>query len=343
MSHAPKYVPTESFQSPMQPIKAGKTGQPEVITAGGVISALAKVLFSTNFAAGDSITFGGVTVTAVAANPTYIQFVPGVSLSASLDALVIQFQNLSMPVAGTYSKTDAATSITFTPTGYGSTGIGGFSYAAPVQASAVKTSGGTNTVSQVASITKALFSTNFAAGDSVTFNGVTYTAVASAPGVGQFLPNASLALTLSDLQQKFSTGVSPLVGSFSVTDAGTSLTYTPVQVVSATAYTVSAVKTSGGTNTATQSTNLGVPLTFASLDTEHTQFSTAGAFDVYLNDGDESQRKTFAMFGAGTVNLKGANLPSTTVNYAFNGADALVLQFLGAKWRLILNDGAAAS
>lgn len=342
MSHTPKYVPVEATMSPFPAISAGKSGVPEAISGGGAVSALAKLLFSTNFAIGDSLTFGAITVTAVAANPTYLQFVPGVSLAASLAALVTQFQGLSMPVAGTYSVTDTNTSITFTPTGYGYTSAG-WTYTTPAQVTAVKTSGGTNTPSQAGGVSKVLLSTNFAAADSITVDGVTLTAVAANPTPAQFIPGLTLAATLATLAAQFATQFSFLKYTFSVTDTATSLSVTSVAVASAVGYAVSAVKTSGGTNTPTQSTNLGTPLTNISLDTEHTQVIGAGSFDIYLRDGDESQKKSIAMLGTGTVNVKGANLPGTTVNYALNGNDALVLQFLSAKWRLILNDGAVAS
>lgn len=72
-----------------------------------------KVLFSTNFIVGDSITFGAVKLTAVASSPSSAQFIPGVSLAATLASLVTQFQAIPQAPAGTYSVTDANSSITF--------------------------------------------------------------------------------------------------------------------------------------------------------------------------------------------------------------------------------------
>jgi hypothetical protein len=236
MSHSPKYVPVEHFQAPMPAIQAGKSGVPEVITAGGVISSASSVLLSTNWAAGDSITFGAVALTAVAANPTAVQFVPGASLAASLTSLVAQFNGL-------------------------------------------------------------------------------LASQAAYPGVA--------------------------AGLFS-TNGTTTLTCTP-SYGATTGFTVASAKTSGGTNTITQSTNLGSALSYISMDTEHTQFNAAGAFDVYLPDGDESQKKSLAMFGAGTVTMRGLHMPGVLTTITFNGNDAVVLQFLGAKWRLVMNDGAVAA
>ena len=98
---------------------------------------VSKILFSTNFAAGDTITFGGLTVTAVASGAGTDEFVPGVSLSASITALVTQLNAAVARVgtAGTFTATDGNTSITFTNTVKGTA----------VNAQAKKTSGGTNT------------------------------------------------------------------------------------------------------------------------------------------------------------------------------------------------------
>ena len=94
-------------------------------------TATSKILFSTNFVTGDSITFGAVTLTAVAANPTAIQFIPLSTLALTLAALIIQFQAIAQTYAGTFSVTDTNTSITFTNT----------SHANPVPALSNKASG----------------------------------------------------------------------------------------------------------------------------------------------------------------------------------------------------------
>lgn len=112
--------------------------------------ALSKILFSANLAVGDSVTFGNLQLTAVAANPTALQFVPLSTLALTLAALIIQLQTFAgvnavisnqagtLTTAGTFSVTDTNTSITFTNTVSPAT----------VVASAV-TSGGANTVTQL--------------------------------------------------------------------------------------------------------------------------------------------------------------------------------------------------
>lgn len=224
--HSPKYIPTEHFMAPMQPIQAGKTGVPEVISAGGK-KAVGKIVFTGNLVAGDTVTINTKVFTCMASGAAgEFQFDVGVSLTASLDALVVVLNACTDPLVSiaTYSKTDAGAGLTASFDNYGS------------------------------------------AQNSV--------------------------------------------------------------VLASNHATVVVTQPAGGSD-----------LAYASLDTEHTQFNTAGTFDVYLNDGDESQRKSFAMFGAGTVTLRGAHLPGTAVTLTFTGAVAAVLQFLGGKWRVVLNDG----
>lgn len=73
---------------------------------------------------------------------------------------------------------------------------------------------------------KIVFSANPAVGDTVTINNVTLTAVASSPTATQFIPSATLALTLAALVTQFG-GLSVVpAASFTVTDSNTSLTAT---------------------------------------------------------------------------------------------------------------------
>ena len=345
--HSPLYVPVEALQSPMPALAAGCSGVPEVLTVGGVISTAASILFSTNFAAGDTITFGGITLTAVVATPTNMQFVPGASLAISLTALTTQFQNLSMPVAGAFSNT-AGTTLTFTPTGYGYTSANLWSYAVPVPASNVKATG-TNTVATNGAGVTQTFSTNFVTGDSISFAGVTLTAIASnlangnasAPNAGQFVPSATLSQTLALVTLLFDALV-PFTTATFATDSATYISAVSPVVKSAVAYAVGAVKASGGTNTPTQSTNLGSPAPTASIDTEHTQLNSVAGGIFVIPVGIESQRKTFVNMGTGAWSGRGS-LPNAFVNLALAAGQAAHFVFLGGKWRTAFVDGAVLS
>ena len=338
MPHVPSYIQPSGGMGNEPALASGCTGTPEVVISGGIASSVASLTFSTNFAIGDSVTFGGVTLTAVAANPNALQFVPSGTLAASLAALVIQLQALSQPVPGVYSQN--GTVLTFTP-GYGVTSK--YSFTVPdVTANSVVAAGG-NTKSSSAAAVVQTFANNFAAGDTITFMGVTLTAVVSAPNTYQFVPEPLLQQTLASLVNQFRELLNASVGTVSSTP--TTITYTDLPNVAAVPYAVSTVKTSGGTATAIQSTNLGQPLIHLSLDTEHSQLvsATANQF-VMLDDGVESQKKSVANLGAGSFNLKFAHPPTGVTNQIAIPAGAVaVLQFLSAKWRLILNDGGTLS
>lgn len=205
------------------------------------------------------------------------------------------------------------------------------------------------TVPGISGVDKILFSGNFVAGETVTVNGVVFTCVASGAAGNQFNVGGSLAASLSALQTVLSASVLPQVAcaAYTVTDTNTSITATAsVQTAATGAYNyqnLTLASTHAPAATVSRPTT-GYALPRVSLTTEHTQINSAALNgDVYLDNGDETQRKTIAMFGSGTVNVKGLALPGSTVNYALNGADVLVLQFLSGKWRLILNDGAVAS
>ena len=207
----------------------------------------------------------------------------------------------------------------------------------------VLTSGGAKAVGKI------VFTGNLVANDTVTVNGVVFTCKASgATGELEFNVDASLSASLDALITKLNACTDPLVSyaTYTKTDANTAVTSTadsygtannsPTRTLASTHSTVVVTQPAGGLDSVS-----------ASLDTEHTQIDFASAItaDIYLPDGDESQRKTIAMVGLGTANIISANdkLPGTTNNYAMNGDDVLVLQWLGGKWRLILNDGAVAS
>ena len=340
MSHSQTYITVPGAMGAEQAVAAGCTGAPELVTSGGIASSAASLTFSTDFLANDTVTFGGVTLTAVAANPNALQFVPSGVLATTLGNLVTQLQALPQPVPGTYSQN--GTVLTFTP-GYGVTTS--YTTALPdVTAKAVQAAGG-NTVAYANGVTTQNFVNNFAPGDTITFSGLTFTAVAFGGPVGlnQFVPDVTLLETMGQLVGKFRNFLGGTVGQFSNT--GTSLSFAPTPVKSTAAYAVSAVKTSGGTNTAVQSNNLGSPLIYLSLDTEHSQLNSAIAGQtVFLNDGVESQRKTVANLGTGTFDLKFAHAPTgVTTQIALAATDVVTLQFLAAKWRLLFNDGGVIS
>lgn len=197
----------------------------------------------------------------------------------------------------------------------------------------------------VKAVGKIVFTGNLIAGDKVTVNGVEFTCVASgATGEVQFNVDSSLALSLASLNTKLNACTDPLVSRFTytVTDTNTAITATADNYGTADNSVVLA--STHSTVVVTQPTG-GLALRYVSLGHQHTQinFGTAVTREIYLQDGYEGQRKTIAMIGAGTANLKGDNLPGSTVNYALNGDDVLDLVFAGGKWRLVMNDGAVAS
>jgi hypothetical protein len=192
----------------------------------------------------------------------------------------------------------------------------------------------------VKGVDKVVVTGNFVANDTVTVNGTAFTAVAAAPVGNQFLIGVDLPTSLGALQTVLAASV--IVGvaaaTYAVTDVNTAITATRK------GYGDNSTLASTHATVVVSQPAIGLGLAYVSLLTEHTQLKTAALNgDVYLNDGDESQKKSIAMFGTGTVNVKGANLPGVTLNFAMNGPDALVLQFLSGRWRLILNDGAVAS
>jgi hypothetical protein len=124
MSHFPQYVSPEYKTMPLQAVAAGKTGKPETLPApGGATASAGKIVFTNNLIAGDTVSLGGVVVaTAVASGAVAgVSFVPGGTLSLSLDALVTMMNASTDPVVSlfTWTKTDANTALTGTPDGDG--------------------------------------------------------------------------------------------------------------------------------------------------------------------------------------------------------------------------------
>jgi hypothetical protein len=186
-----------------------------------------------------------------------------------------------------------------------------------------------------------VYTGNHVAGDTHTINGVTFTCMASgASGELQYNVAGSLTLSIDALVTKLNACTDPRVtfATYSNT-GGTTLTVTSDSYL----YSDNGIVLSS-THSTTVATNLtGGSDRDVSLETSTTVFNLPGATTevAYLADGEQGQLKIFVMQGSGTVNLSGANLAAT--NYAFNGDDALVLMFLRAKWRVILNDGVTAT
>lgn len=196
----------------------------------------------------------------------------------------------------------------------------------------------------VKAVGKIVCTGNHIAGDTFTFNGVTFTCMASgASGEVQYNVGVDLSTSLDNLITKLNacTDVRVSYATYTKTDTNTAITSTSdnydrndnSKVLASTHSTVVITQPAGGWERT------------VSLDTYMTVFNLPGATteEAYLEDGDEGQVKAFANIGSGTVNIKGAHLPGSTVNYAMNGADFLLLMYGGAKWRLVLNDGAVAT
>jgi hypothetical protein len=205
----------------------------------------------------------------------------------------------------------------------------------------VITNGGAKAVGKI------VFTGNLIAGNTVTVNGVVFTCMASgAAGAVQFNVDSTLTLSLDALVTILNASVNPLVSiaTYSKTDTNTALTASfdangaanNAVVLASNHSTVVVTAPAGGKDTQS-----------ISLDAEHTQIIFGSAFtaDLTLADGDESQRKTISMMGAGTANISSPTdmLPGATNNYALNGDDVLVMQFLGGKWRLLFSEGAVAT
>jgi hypothetical protein len=196
----------------------------------------------------------------------------------------------------------------------------------------------------VKAVGKIVCTGNHVAGDTFTFNGVTFTCMASgASGELQYNVDTTLSASLDALITKLNACTDPRVSyaTYSKTDTNTAVTTTSDYyrrsddfiVISSTHSTVVVTQPTGGW---ANDVNLDTYMTLVNLPGATTE-------TLYLPDGDEGQIKFIAMIGSGTINLTGAHLPGSTTNYALNGADFLALAFAGAKWRLLLNDGAVAT
>lgn len=179
---------------------------------------------------------------------------------------------------------------------------------------------------------------NIVAGDTFTVNGVVFTAVASGAVGNQFNVGTSLALSIAALQAVLAASVVAAVASSVYTDTATTLVATTV------AYGANTTLATSEVSTAVSRPTVGVALPYFQLLTEHTQLQF-GALngDIMLPDGDESQRKTIAQFGTGTINIKAAHFPTGVHNYAMVANSVLVMQFLAGAWHCIHNGGTTAS
>lgn len=191
---------------------------------------------------------------------------------------------------------------------------------------------------------KITFAGNMEATDTVTINGVVFTAVAAGATGNQFDVGATLSDTLDNLVTVLNASVDPLVSIATYTKTGGSTELTATMDNYGTQYNgagfplaasddgVSVTAVAGGQG------NPGI-----SLDTESTTVALTQAVDqnVSLAAGDEFQKHTIVLTakgGAGnlvvTGNFSGANTTAT-----FNAAgDFIVMQFLNGEWWVLVNN-----
>lgn len=369
----------------------------DIVSIGGVAftalstPSVGKIVFTDNILAGDTVTINSVVFTAMASGATgELQFDVGLTLSLSLDALILKLNNCTDVLVSyaTYTKTDGSTAVTTT----------------------AKVSG--------------------AANDGIVLSSTHVSVVVTAPVGGadltatQFDITQTLSATLDNLVTKLNASVNPIVSTatYTKTDTNTALTVTfdgtlasdNSIVLASTHSTVVVTQPTGGVNVTTASefdvggslsvsldnlvitlnastnaiiqtatysktdTNTALTLVFdtnrtldndiviasnhstvvvtqphgghddavVAMDKEHTQINLAGATgEVSIPDGGEGDHKTIAMIGTGTANLISLTdkLPGTTNNYAMTEGNVLIMQYVGGKWRLLLNEGATAS
>jgi len=154
--------------------------------------------------------------------------------------------------------------------------------------------------------------------------------------------DSTLALSLASLNTVLNACTNVLVSRFTytVTDTNTSITATADNF----AYADNAVvlASTHSTVVVTQPTG-GLDQPYISLDSQLTVCTLTNTGQAWLSDGVQGQKKSIAVTGSGTLNVKGDNLPGSTTNYAMSTGDALILEFLGTKWREVMNDGATAT
>lgn len=194
-------------------------------------------------------------------------------------------------------------------------------------------------------IGKIVFGGNLAAGDTVSVNGTTFTAVASGAAGNQFNVDVSLTLTLDALVTVLNASVvaGVALATYTKTDANTALTATMDLCLTAyngTGFPLAATVVAGKTVTAVAG---GVDTPSISLDTESAELTIAsGTKFVDLPAGDDFQRKTIYASGAGTVNVAG-NFASTNVQAQFTAGDLLDLICIGGEWKTLVNTGVTLS
>lgn len=276
--------------------------------------AVGKIVFTGNLIAGDIVTINGVAFECKASGATgELEFDVDSTLSLSLDSLLTALNGCTDPLVSlaTYTKTDTNTSVTMT---FDANGVAGnFVAISSSHDSVVVTqpNGGVNDVT----------TTEFVVGVSL---------------------SASIDALVTKLNASVISAISP--ATYSKTDANSALTVT--------------YDANGSANNSVQLRSTHVTTTYVqpnggyddvrvSLENENTRFDLedADTIDAYLDDGVETQRKTIANVGLGTINLTSPNdkLPGSTNQYALNSDDVLILQWLAGKWRLLLNDGATAT
>ena len=278
-------------------------------------AATAKIVFTGNLVANDTVTVNGVTFTCKASGASgELEFDVGLSLSASLDALITALNGCTDPDVSlaTYTKTDTNTAVTMTVDADGSAGNG------------------------------LVISSDH---DSVTGTSPTSGGV-DGPTAYEFVKDSSLSASLDALVSKLNASTDPLVSiaTYSKTDTNTALTMT----VDATGAAGNNYRlwSDHSSVVITQPRN-GENAPSIDMDVVHTKFDqiAADTMSIALPDGIDGQRKVLSNVGLGTVNVTSANdkLPGSTNQYALNGDDVVIVEWYAGKWRLIVNDGAVAT
>jgi hypothetical protein len=215
-------------------------------------------------------------------------------------------------------------------------------------------------VASVAGVDTLTFSnTNLADGDSISVNGLSFAAVVAGAVGNQFNIGASLTATLAaaviaaqatlpaaSTGLTFSSTATTFVSTSAIANNFKNAVLAAVRAVGTAVYTV---------------TTAGVGLTAVSLTTEYTNLNTAAVSgSVFLDNGDEGQRKSITSFGTGTVVIKtavgkiygiapiaalgtvGAKTAYSNASFA-PGFNTLSLLYAGGFWNIVMNNLATLS
>lgn len=194
----------------------------------------------------------------------------------------------------------------------------------------------------VKSIGKIVFTGNMIAGDTITVNTKVFTCMASgATGEFQFNVDISLSASLDSLITVLNACTDPLVSyaTYTKTDTNTAVTSTSDGYAYADNYPSKALASTHSTVVVTQPAS-GRNKGEISLETESTNISHASSTEYFtLAEGDEFQKKTIVMTGAGVAEIDGDFAGSSTT-LTFDAGEYAVLQYLNGEWKAVANTGA---